>query len=263
VGVRLRHARIGFTLVPKELMDVRASRRRLIVDGIGISVSVGGFGLLYGLSCRAAGLSPLEAAAMSVFVFAGASQFAAVGYIVGGLPWIGVALLTGFINARHFLYSAALAPFFAGRSRALRAVMAHVLTDEAFALSIAHFRRIGGADLFGYWWAAIMVTFIPWNVATLVGVVVGGGIPDPTRLGLDVIFPSAMAGLAVALVTGRRELAAAVSGAAIGAAVALAVDPAAGLVAGGLGGPLLAMLLVPRPPSERLTPIIFGEAPPS
>jgi predicted branched-subunit amino acid permease len=108
-----------------------------------------------------------------------------------------------------------------------------------------------------------MVTFIPWNVATLAGVVVGGSIPDPTRLGLDVIFPCAMAGLAVALVTSRRELAAAGSGAAIGVAVALAVDPAAGLVAGGLGGPLLAMLLVPRPPAERVTPIIFGPAPPS
>ena len=100
--------------------------------------------------------------------------------------------------------------------------MAHVLTDEAFALAIAHFRRLGRADERGYWIAAIGSTFIPWNLATLAGVRLGGQIPDPARLGLDVIFPAAMVGLAVGLITGRRELVAAIVGAAIAVVVALA-----------------------------------------
>ena len=161
-----------------------------------------------------------------------------------------MALLTGFINARHFLYAAALAPYLQGESRLKRVVMAHVLTDEAFALSIAHFRRLGRGDAFGYWWAAIVVVFIPWNLATLAGVLIGGAIPDPTRFGLDVIFPAAMAGLAVAMVIGRRELVAALGGGTIGVGVALAVAPAAGLIAGGLLGPLLALAAVRRPSPE-------------
>ena len=165
---------------------------------------------------------------MSVLVFAGASQFAAVGYVLGGFSWLGIVALTSFLNARHVLYAAALAPYVADRPRALRAVMAHVLTDEAFALSIAHFRRIGRADLWGYWWAAIVTTFIPWNVSTILGSVVGGHIPDPSRFGLDVIFPAAMGGLAVGLVTGRRELVAAIVGAVAAVGVGLAWDPAAG-----------------------------------
>ena len=240
-------ARLGFTAVPKELMDVRASRRRLMVDGLGMLASVIGFGLVYGLSCRAAGFSPLEAGAMSTIVFAGASQFAAVGYVLGGFPWLGVVLLTSFINARHFLYSAALAPYLTQRPRWIRALMAHVLTDESFALSIAHFRRIGRSDLFGYWWSAVVVVFIPWNLATLAGVLIGGAIPDPTRFGLDVIFPAAMAGLAVGLISGPRELVAALAGAVVGISVALAIDPAAGLIAGGLSGPLIAMAAIRRP----------------
>ena len=44
-------------------------------------------------------------------MFAGAAQFAAVGYVAGGLPWPGIILLTGLLNARHLLYSAALAPW--------------------------------------------------------------------------------------------------------------------------------------------------------
>jgi 4-azaleucine resistance transporter AzlC len=227
--------------------QVRASRRRLVLDGLGIVVGAAGFGFVYGLAARGAGFSPIEASAMSVIVFAGAAQFAAVGYVVGGFSWPGVVLLTAFLNARHLLYSAALAPYLADRPRPVRALMAHLLTDEAFALTIAHWRRIGRADPWGYWWAGIVTTFIPWNLATLLGVTVGGAIPDPTRFGLDVIFPAAMAGLAVGLVTGRRELVAAVAGAVIGVGVGLAWDPAAGLLLGGLLGPLTGMAVPTGP----------------
>ncbi|MBI3752264.1 MAG: AzlC family ABC transporter permease [Chloroflexi bacterium] len=229
------------------------------MDSLGIAVSAGGFGFVYGLAARSAGFSPLEASAMSVLVFAGASQFAAVGYVLGGFSWLGVIVLTAFINARHVLYAAALAPYLADKPRPLRAAMAHLLTDEAFALTIAHFRRIGRADVPGYWLAAIGSTFIPWNIATLVGVTVGGSIPEPSRFGLDVIFPAAMGGLAVGLIAGRRELVAALTGAIVGVGVSLAWDPAAGIVAGGLIGPLVGMAVavpVERVPRESL--IAFG-----
>jgi predicted branched-subunit amino acid permease len=225
-------------------MDLRASRRQLIVDGLGLLVSIIGFGLVYGLAARAAGFSPIEAGSMSLIVFAGASQFAAVGYVAAGLYWPLIMVLTAFVNSRHFLYSAALAPYLADHPRPLRAVMAHFLTDEAFALSIAHFRRIGRGDLFGYMWAALVVVYVPWNLATLAGVLIGGAIPDPRQLGLDVIFPAAMAGLAVGLIDGRRDIVAALAGVLIGIAVGLAFDPAAGIVAGGMFGPVVAMIAV-------------------
>jgi hypothetical protein len=53
-----------------------------------------------------------------------------------------------------------------------------------------------------------------------------------------------MIGLAVGLVTGRRELVAAIVGAAIAVVVALLSSPSIGIVAGGVLGPL-AGLLVP------------------
>ena len=241
---------------------VSASRRRVVVDSLGIAISATGFGFVYGLAARAAGFSPLEAGAMSVLVFAGASQFAAVGYVLGGFSWVGVVLLTAFINARHLLYAAALAPFVADRPRPVRALMAHILTDEAFAISIAHFRRLGRADMTGYFVAAVLSTFIPWNVATLAGVTIGGSIPDPTRFGIDVIFPAAMGGLAVGLITGRRELVAAIVGAIVGVAISLAWDPAAGIIAGGTLGPLVG-IAVPAGPRDRSpeAEIVFGRRP--
>jgi predicted branched-subunit amino acid permease len=192
---------------------------------------------------------------MSVLVFAGAAQFAAVGYVASGLAWPGVVLLTALLNARHLLYSAALAPSLKAIPAARRALMAHVLTDEAFALSIGHFSRIGRTDERGYWIAAIGSTWIPWNLATLAGVTIGGQIPDPTRFGLDVVFPAAMIGLAVGLVAGRRELVAAFGGAVVAVAASLAVGPGVGIIAGGLCGPLLGMV-VPMPIKSR--PVDLG-----
>lgn len=239
---------------------LRSSRRKLILDGLGMSLSAIGFGFVFGLSARAAGLSPVDTSAMSLLVFAGASQFAAVGYVASGFGWIAIVFLTGLLNARHFLYSAAIAPYFEREKPQTRAVIAHVLTDEAFAMSLAHFQRIGRGDRYGYWLAAVVIMFIPWNLASLAGVLVGGAIPDPNRFGLDVIFPAAMAGIAVALIVGRRELVAAISGAVIGVALGLAFDPAIGIVGGGLFGPVVAMLALRTPATaDELPPkILFG-----
>ena len=216
---------------------------------------------MYGLSAREAGLSPVEAMAMSTIVFAGAAQFAAVGYIASGLAWPGIILLTALLNARHLLYSAALAPWLRSVPFARRAGMAHLLTDEAFALSISHFRRLGRADERGYWLAAIGSTFIPWNLATLAGVLLGAQIPDPARFGIDVIFPAAMIGLAVGLITGRRELVAAIVGAAVAVVVALATSPAIGIVSGGVIGPFVG-LLVPASLAHETAPIDIATAGP-
>jgi 4-azaleucine resistance transporter AzlC len=234
--------------------DLRASRQRLVTEGIGIAVSAAGFGFVYGLSAREAGFSPLEAMAMSTIVFAGAAQFAAVGYVASGLAWPGVVLLTGLLNARHLLYSAALRPWLREVPLPRRAIMAHLLTDEAFALTIGHFRRIGRTDEWGFWVAAIGATFIPWNLATLAGVVLGGQIPDPARFGIDIIFPAAMVGLAVGLITGRREVVAALVGAGVGVLVALATSPSIGIVAGGLIGPAVG-LLIPASAAHEKAPL--------
>src|SRR4029079_14834236 len=103
--------------------ELEASRRRLIVDGVAIAASAVGFGFVFGLSARAAGLTPVDTSAMSLFVFAGASHFAAVGYVASGFGWAGIVVLTALVNARHFLYPAAIAPYVADEKPAARAAM--------------------------------------------------------------------------------------------------------------------------------------------
>lgn len=226
--------------------DLRTARRRLLLGSAGIAVSSAGFGLVYGLAARQAGYTPIEAVFASVVTFAGASQFAALGAIAAGMPWAGILIVTALLNARHLLYGASLAPHLRGVGRAQRAAMAHVLCDESFALSAAHFTAVGRTDVPGYWMAALVGVFIPWPIGTAVGALAGGAIVDPARLGLDAVFPAAMAGLAVGLIVGRREFVAASAGTAIGVTAALALGPGPGIVAGGLIGPLVALAVPDR-----------------
>jgi len=206
---------------------------------------------VFGLAARTVGhYSTIDAMAMSLIAFGGAGQFAAVGYVASGVAWPVIVVLTGLLNTRHVLYSAALAPWFRGRSFRERAVAAHLVTDESFALAIAHFRRLGRFDPFGYWYPAVVTTLIPWNIATFAGVSIGDAIVDPQRLGIDVIFPAAMIGLAVGLVTGRRELVAALAGAAVAVGVSLAVSPTVGIIAGGLLGPALGLAVPATPQAD-------------
>ena len=191
---------------------------------------------------------------MSLIAFGGAAQFAAIGYVAAGVAWPVIALLTFLLNVRHVLYSAALAPWFRGRSFAERAIAAHLLTDESFALSTAHFRRLGRFDPIGYWYPAIVTTAIPWNLATIAGVTLGAVIVDPRALGIDVIFPAAMGGLGVGLITGRRELAAAVAGAVIAVGASLAASPTVGVIAGGIAGPFVGLLVPERVPVDPAEP---------
>src|SRR5438874_11322538 len=109
--------------------DIGPARRDLVLASLGFAASGIGFGIVYGLAAREAGFSLIEATSMSVFVLAGAAQFAAVGLIAHGASWPSIVFLTALLNARHLLYSAALAPWLVGRTRLERAAMAQVLTD--------------------------------------------------------------------------------------------------------------------------------------
>ena len=90
--------------------------------------------------------------------------------------------------------------------------------------------------------AAIGMAFV-WGLA---GAVLGAQIPDPARLGIDIIFPAAMIGLSVGLLTGRREVVAAIVGAGVGVSVGLVTSPAVGIIVGGLVGPAVGLLVPAR-----------------
>jgi predicted branched-subunit amino acid permease len=81
--------------------ELRAARRRLASDSIGIWVLAIVIGTIFGFTAREGGLSLIETAAFSAILFAGASQFAAVGLLAVAAPWASIVLLVWLLNARR------------------------------------------------------------------------------------------------------------------------------------------------------------------
>ena len=65
-----------------------------------------GFG--FGIVLKSAGFGILIALAMSVFIYAGAMQYVAVGLLVSKASIITVALTTFMVNARHLFYGVSM-----------------------------------------------------------------------------------------------------------------------------------------------------------
>lgn len=226
-------------------VTLQSARRRLVVDSVGIWVIAIIVGGIFGFTARQGGFSLLEAIAFSSILFAGASQFAALGLLAVNTPWPSIVLLVWLLNARHLLYSASVAPYTAQLSRRLRAGLAYLLTDEAFALTTAHIARLGRIDIPAAWYAGLTI-FVPWNGATIAGWLAGAALPNPALFGLDVVFAAAMAGLAIGLVKDRAALLALVVGCVSAVAAALVVDSSAAILLGGLLGPLAGLTLYRR-----------------
>jgi 4-azaleucine resistance transporter AzlC len=182
-----------------------------------LGAAVGVFGVSFGVVATGAGLSIPMVCAFSVFVFTGATQFAAVGVLAsGGTPLAAIAsgLLLG---ARHLGYALALHPLLpAARKRRLLAAQFLIDESTAFATSQSDKRDAPGA----FWWAGLSV-FVAWNIGTLIGAVFGDALGDPADLGLDAVFPAAFLALLVPLVRDIGGRAAALGG----AVIALALVP--------------------------------------
>ncbi|WP_435099107.1 AzlC family ABC transporter permease [Halorubrum sp. N11] len=197
------------------------------------------FGLVAGIAAVDAGLGLTEAVGLSVIVFAGASQLAAIELIGKDAPLAVVVGTAVVINLRMVMYSASIAPHFADYGRRLRAVLAYVLTDQAYALSVAEFERNSERSRWRYYLGAAVTLWVVWQIATVVGVVVGASVPD--AWGLTFAVPLVFLALLVPAMKDRPTTAAAVAGGTI-AVVAAGLPLNLGLLAGAVSGIVVGLL---------------------
>jgi 4-azaleucine resistance transporter AzlC len=152
-----------------------------------ILIGVVPFGMIYGVLAIGAGLPPLAAQAMSAIVFAGSAQFLATGLYAAGAPGMVIVLTTGVVNLRHALYSASIAPYTRRLSLAWKGLLAYLLTDEAYAVTITHYLA-GGIDdeaiQYKHWFflGAGLALWSAWQASTAVGILMGSVIPSSWSL---------------------------------------------------------------------------------
>jgi 4-azaleucine resistance transporter AzlC len=162
------------------------------------------FGLILGALAAQKGLSPLETALMSGFVFAGSSQFVAIGLWAHPIPILVIVASTALVNLRHLLMGAAIAPHIArfGPRRSYLALF--FLADENWAVAL---RRAAGEGLTpAFYFGQAVPFYLSWILWTTLGNLAGSFIADPRRYGFDFAFAAVFLVILFGLWRGSRSV---------------------------------------------------------
>lgn len=175
-----------------------------------ILIGVIPFALISGVGAVSVGLSLFETVGISVIVFAGASQLVVYQLMSAGSPWIIMVLTAWVVNVRFTMYSATLAPYLQKLSSGQKALLAYMLSDQAFGISMTHF--VGNETVSHRWFyfGAALTIWVAWQVSAVIGGLLGTLVP--ASWGFDFAFPLSFMALMFAALVDRPTVAAAVIG---------------------------------------------------
>lgn len=210
----------------------RSVARRGFLDALPLFVPAIPFALVLGLAITESGINPMIGWSSSFLVFAGAAQLTLISLIGGGAAVAAAVTAALVVNARHLMYSAALAPTFQKQPVWFRWLGPYLLIDQNFAL--ASVRAGDEPDVFRTYYLAAGATFWTlWQATTALGLLIGPVIPSEWKLGFAV--PILFVGLVVIGIDHWPKLMAAAVGAGV-TYLAAALPNRIGLLVGALVG---------------------------
>ncbi len=187
----------------------------------GVALGIAAWGLVTGVAMTKSGLPLPLALLMSLVVFAGSAQLAALPLIAGGAP-IWVVWATALcVNLRFIIFSAGWRPYLAHLPFRQRLRMGYFTADLNYVIFMRRFPEPRPApEQLPYFWGGVVTNWTAWQVPSLTGIVLGDQIP--TSWGLGFAGTLALLGLMYSQVADRATLvAAAVAACAAVAAYAL------------------------------------------
>ena len=206
-------------------MDALPSPRREFLDGsreiAPVLIGTIPFGFVAGVVSVASGLTALEGIALSVLSFSGIAQLVACQLIAVQSPVPLAIAAAAVVSLRFLMYSAALSPHLAHLDRRWRLLLAYLMTDQSFAMTIKRFSEPGDArNRHWHFLGSALTLYVTWQLAVVIGALAGAQVPASWSLDFAVVL--CFIALLVPAVRTRADLAAAI----VAAGVALA---AAGL----------------------------------
>jgi predicted branched-subunit amino acid permease len=167
------------------------------------------FGFVAGVAAVGSGLTAAEGLALSVFSFSGIAQLIVCQLIAAKSPLAVIVAAAAVVSLRLLMYSAAASPHLAHLDRRWRALLAFLMTDQSFALTVKHFSEPGDRGTRHWYVLGCSVTLYAfWQAAVLGGIVLGAQIP--ASWGLDFVVVLTFVALLVPAVRTRADLAAAI-----------------------------------------------------
>lgn len=171
----------------------------------GMPIAIGYFpvAITFGLLAKATGLSLLEATAMSIFVYAGASQYISLTLLSKGVDPVVIVLNTFVVNFRHFLMSASLNEKMEESTKWRKGIFAFLVTDETFSmLATQKEERLPLAFGFG----VNIVAYTSWWLFTAVGHLIGANLPLFLQSAMAIALYAMFIGLLVPSLKGNRKV---------------------------------------------------------
>ena len=158
------------------------------------------FGIIFGALAINAGLSVAATLGMSLFVFAGSSQFVAVGLVAQGAGILVIVVTTFVVNLRHALYSASLGPYLSTLPQRWLLPLGFWLTDETYAVVIQRYARRDDS-LHKHWYhlGSSVAMYSNWLLCTVVGIVAGTQLQGMADWGLEFAMIVTFIGIVVPL----------------------------------------------------------------
>jgi len=228
-----------FLLAISSDFAMRSPRQEVLAgarDIVPLIVGAIPFGLIFGTLAQGSGLSFGAALGMSAFVFAGSSQFIALGLLATGSTLPLIVLTTIIVNLRHMLYAASLLPHVQHLSQPWKAVIGFFLTDEAFAIAIRRYQQPDPSPhKHWYYLGAAVAMYLNWQLCTWLGLTVGQLIPNAAAWGLDFAMVATFIGMIVPYAT-TRPMVAAISTAGLVAVLANGLPHKLGLMVAAIMG---------------------------
>ncbi len=164
-----------------------------------IPMMIGGvpFGLIFGSLAVSQGLDPWIPIAMSLFVFAGSSQFVALGLMAAGAPLWVIVSTTFIVNLRHLLYAADFIKYVRHLNLKWRLLLAFGLIDETYAAIKPNLVSGKLSTANGHWayLGSFLAYYLMWNTTTLIGVIAGELIPGMSAWGLEFAMVATFIGI--------------------------------------------------------------------
>jgi predicted branched-subunit amino acid permease len=208
--------------------DRSHSFRRGVRLGVPFAAAGGILSASFGVLAVQAGMTELQAIAMSAVVFAGSAQFAAVSIVSTG-GTIGAAIgAAALVNSRFLAMGAALGPSLPGGAPA-RALQGQPVVDASWVLANLGDGRFDRHLLFG----STAPQYVTWVGGTVAGAL-GGGALDAQALGLDAMFPAFFLALLLPELRSRLNTGVALAAAAIALALVEVAPPGAPVLAASL-----------------------------
>ena len=131
----------------------------------------------FGILMRAKGYGLVWSLAMSLFIYAGSMQYAAIGLLTGGVSLLTVALTTVAVNARHVFYGVSMVDKYRGTG-ARKLYLIFALTDETYSL-VATAEKDEN-----YFFYVSLFNHIYWLTGTVIGALIGSTVTIDTA-GID------------------------------------------------------------------------------